>query len=45
MSSHVKRKLRARPRVLGAVLTGAALLLGGGFAAIVLVHSLTRHHN
>ncbi|MET9726704.1 hypothetical protein ABZZ49_28870, partial [Streptomyces zaomyceticus] len=32
MSSHAKRNLRPRPRVLG-VVTGVALLLGGGFAA------------
>ncbi|WP_234106245.1 hypothetical protein [Streptomyces venezuelae] len=31
MSSHAKRNFRPRPRVLG-VVTGAALLLGGGFA-------------
>ncbi|MGW4852267.1 hypothetical protein ACWEPZ_13685, partial [Streptomyces sp. NPDC004288] len=32
MSSHARRSLRPRPRLLGAV-AGAALLLGGGFAA------------
>ncbi|MFC9379301.1 hypothetical protein ACFT0G_13060, partial [Streptomyces sp. NPDC057020] len=39
MSSHAKRTFRPRPRILG-VITGAALLLGGGgFAAQALADS------